>query len=130
MSDDDLTELFANGETETVKSVPRHIPRWDHVEHWELEWQLNEEGEKVLRKANKPIPPNKQGERGLFVMQWNEFDIYVYQNKFMLRWGALYYSKMHDYKTIAARIDGKWNLPAEVQNAIIAARAMVTGKLT
>lgn len=129
MSDDDLTDLFANGETETVKQVPRHLPRWDHVEHWELEWQLDESGEKVLRKA-PPHKIKKQGERGTFVMQWGEFDIYVYKDKFMLRWGGLYYSKMHHYNTIKDRIDGKWNLPAEVQNAILAARAMLTGNVT
>ena len=67
------------------------------------------------------------GERGTFVMQWGEFDIYVYKNTFMLRWGALYYSKMHKYDTITSRIDGKWSLPAEAQNAILAARAMIMG---
>jgi len=128
MSDDDLTDLFANGETETVKHVPRHKPRWDHVEHWELEWvPVPGSEEKSLRKV---AHPKKIGERGTFVMQWGEFDIYVYQKTFMLRWGGLYYSRMHPYQTIRDRIDGKLNLPAEVQNAIISARAMLKGELT
>jgi hypothetical protein len=121
--DDDLTDLFANGEKETVKQTPRHMPRWDHVEHWELEWEGDDENKRLVKSKR----PKKVGERGTFVMQWGEFDIYVYKNSFMLRWGALYYSKMHKYDTITSRIDGKWSLPVEAQGAILAARAMLMG---
>lgn len=129
MSDDDLTDLFANGETETVKQVPRHMPRWDHVEFWELKWVPEGLNDRKLVKM-RPHEIKKPGERGTFVMQWGEFDIYVYENTFMLRWGGSYYSKMHQYKTIKDRLDGKWSLPAEAQSAILAARAMLKGKIT
>ena len=111
----DISDLFEEaeppeGEHDTTQ------PRWPHSELPPPSWPS-------YKKLPKRTP-------GVLVMQHGQFDIYVYPHTFMLRWGNDFYCKHHKYDTIKDTLDGKWQLPDNVQAAILAVRAMLLGEIT
>lgn len=114
--EDDISKYFYDEDTvQPSAKVDIYKPRWPHSE-------LHETGHGQAAKAGK--------EYGYFLMQHRAYDIYLYKNHFMLRWGKDWYCKLHRYEKIKEAVDGKFTLPEEVQTAILAARTMVMGDFT
>lgn len=118
----DISDLFEEAEPPAPKP-DTNKPRWPHLEYAEL-------AAKLARETGQRMPKQKKQPPGIFVMQHGQFDIYVYPNTFMLRWGKDFYCKHHPYQSIKETLDGKWQLPEDVQAAILAIRAMMLGELT
>jgi len=118
----DISDLFEEAEPPASK-MDTSKPRWPHMEYAELAKKMAViNGQRMLKQKKQPP--------GIFVMQYNQFDIYVYPQTFMLRWGKDYYCKHHPYQTIKETLDGKWQLPEDVQAAILAARTLIMGDFT
>jgi len=116
----DISDLFEEAEPPQPPS-DLYTPRWPHTEYREmLEIMHKRNGTPKYRmKLPAPEPP------GIFVMQSGQFDIYAYPRGFLLRWGKEFYCKLHPYTSIKDTLEGKWQLPENVQAAILAARAML-----
>lgn len=108
----DISDLFEEAEPPAPKPDVTK-PRWPHSE-------LPLQGGKFTKQKRAP---------GIFVMQYDQFDIYVYPNTFMLRWGKDFYCKHHPYRDIKDTLEGKWELPDDVQAAILAIKAMMMTEL-
>lgn len=87
------------------KPPPKEGPRWEHTE----------------------VNPN---EKGVFVLRYNEFDIYAYKWGFVLRWGRDPYRRGVRYDRIKDADEERFQIPPHIQRAIMAIRAMEFGDFT
>jgi len=116
----DVSDLFEEAEPPApVNDI--YKPRWPHSEYRELIAKMHVLNNTPKHRIKLPQPSAP----GIFVMQYGQFDIYVYPDTFMLRYGKDFYCKQHPYRSIKATLDGQWQLPENVQAAILAARAML-----
>lgn len=104
----ELVDIFTGGDDLAQdKPPPAEGPRWAHSEDF-----------------------NGGNQKGIFVIRYKEFDIYAYKMGFVTRWGAGKFFRTVAYSKIKATDEERFSLPPDIQQAILAIRALEFGDFT